>query len=165
MDDVHQAQHTRNTKTSPSSSSHPVASITDANTSGETLSTDLEDANTNFVASLFGNLNSTSVIGNSSFSDGDISVRPHFKSKHYVWHCMIDGPAVEFPLKSASLIDNGAHMVLIRPELVIKLGLCIYTLPNREIVDVAISTSCKKEISLSTFVKLRVTSVDGQWTS
>ncbi|KAF8800955.1 hypothetical protein BYT27DRAFT_7262510 [Phlegmacium glaucopus] len=165
MDDVCCAQRTRNTNKSSSSSLCPIAAITELNSSVDPLSTDISDPNTNFFASMFRNLNGTSVIGNSSFSDGDISVHPHFKSKHYVWKCMIDGPAVDLPLKTFSLIDNGSHMVLIHPELVAKLNLPIFTLPNPKLIDIAISTSHKKQISLSTFVKLSATSLYGQWTS
>lgn len=75
------------------------------------------------------------------------------KFKHYVWNCMIEGLAVEFPINISTLIDNGAHMVLIQPELVAKLKLCIFQLCKPEIVNVAISTTTKK-ITLSSYVKI-----------
>ena len=75
------------------------------------------------------------------------------KFKHYVWNCMIEGLAVEFPINISTLIDNGAQMVLIQPELVAKLKLCIFQLCKPEIVNVAISTTTKK-ITLSSYVKI-----------
>ena len=79
----------------------------------------------NFVAStMYGPLAPSAVIGNGSFSsESDNSVRQPLKSKHYVWKCKIDSPADDFPLTISTLIDNGAHMVLIRPETVQKLAL------------------------------------------
>jgi hypothetical protein len=108
----------------------------------------------------------SSVIGNGSFSsEEDSSVCQPFKSKHYVWKCMINGPLDEFPVKISSLIDNGAHMILICPETVNKLGLTPIPLPEPEIVDVAISSSSSTKKTLSHFVKFKTTSLDGQWTS
>lgn len=98
-------------------------------------------------------------------SEGVSSVRQPFKFKHYVWNCTTDAPADEFPIKLSSLIDNGAHMVLIRPETVKKLGLPSYPLPQPETVDVAISSSTTTKKTLSHFVKFKATSLDGLWTS
>jgi hypothetical protein len=139
-----------------STSTPSTSSITDANSSD----------NSNFVASMFGPLASAAVIGNGSFSsEGDISVSQPFKSKHYVWRCSIDGPADEFPLKISTLIDNGAHMVLIRPETVTQLGLETFPLPEPELIDVAISSSTSTQKTLSHYVKFKATSLDGLWTS
>ena len=166
IDDVHRAQHTRNPGTTINTNSQAIASIAEINDStNDTSSTLMDETDTNFVASMFGTMNTTSVIGDGSFSDGEVSVHPHIKSKHYVWNCLIEGPAVEFPIKISTLIDNGAHMVLICPELVAKLNLCIFLLHKPEVVDVAISTTTKKEITLSSYIKICATSLDGQWTS
>ena len=105
------------------------------------------------------------MIGNGSFSDRDTSVSPPFKSLHFVWKCTVDSPLVDFPLKLATLIDNGAHMVLIRPETCSQLGLELFPLPKPELIDIAISSSTSVPKTLSHFVKIKVTSLDGQWTS
>ena len=119
-----------------------------------------------FIASIFGPLSQTSVIGNGSFSDADTSVSQPTKSKHYVWKCTIDSPAVEFPLRTKTLIDNGAHIVLIRPDLVVQLNLQIHSLQTPELVDVALNSPTKKtQMTLTHFVKFRLTSLDGKWTS
>ena len=115
---------------------------------------------------MFGPLSSAAVIGDGSFSsENDTSVRQPFKSKHYVWKCSIDGPADEFPLKISTLVDNGAHMVLIRPEIVQKLGLPSFKLPHPEIIDVAVSSSTSTKKTLTHYVKFKATSLDGLWTS
>ena len=115
---------------------------------------------------MFGPLATSAVIGNGSFSsEGNSSVCQPFKSKHYVWKCSINAPADEFPIKVSTLIDNGAHMVLIRPETVKQLGLPSFPLPHPEEVDVAISSSSSTKKVLSHFVKFKATSRDGLWTS
>lgn len=116
------------------------------------------------VYATFGPTAASSVLGNGSFSEGDITVSlPPLKSKHFIWKCNIDGgPTVDFPLAAHTLIDNGAHIVLIRPQLVEKLGLAVFPLDEPEEVDVAIDSSCKtkeKQI-LSSYVILRVSSLD-----
>jgi hypothetical protein len=145
------------TSSATSSSSNPsTSSIVEANSSEES----------NFVASMFGPLAASAVIGNGSFSsEGDSSVCQPFKSKHFVWKCTVNGPADEFPIKISTLIDNGAHMVLIRPETVKQLGLSSFPLPRPEEVDVAISSSTSSKRILSHFVKFKATSLDGLWTS
>ena len=99
-----------------------------------------------FIAAVFPSL-SSSAVGDGSFSDGSdssfapVSPPPPLKSKHFIWNCTLTGPAVTFPINKPSLIDNGCHMVLIRPDLVEELGLPILALENPENVNVAISFS------------------------
>ena len=99
-----------------------------ASTSAHIMDTD-SSTDSDFIASIFGPLSQTSVLGNGSFSESDASVSIPKKSKHYIWKCANDGPAVEFPVKTMSLIDNRAHIVLICPDLVTKLGLHLSLLP------------------------------------
>ena len=63
-----------------------------------------------------------------------------------------------------ALIDNGAHLILIRPELVNWLGLKKHDLPEPELVDVAFNSQQKKT-KLYQYVKLSLTSLDSSWTS
>ena len=61
-----------------------------------------------------------------SEEDADISKRDvsaPLKSKHLIWHCHIHSLIDDFPVKTCALIDNGAHIVLICPELVQQLRL------------------------------------------
>ena len=130
--------------------------------------TSLDSTNENAVYALFGPTASSSVLGNGSFSDGDASVSPpSLRSKHYIWKCKTDGPAVEFPVTVSALIDNGAHLVLIRPQLVAQLGLALHQLKEPELVDVAIDSSNKKKEpkQLTHYVRLCVSSLDNSFVS
>ena len=135
--DAQRAKAAQNSKGSSSSQINTVAAITEPGPSHEG-----ED----FCAAVFPNL-SSGLIGEGNFSDNSdtsfssVSTPPHIKSKHFIWNCTLTGPAVTFPVTKSSLIDNGCHMVLIRPDIVDLLGLEIFTLDQPELVDVAISFS------------------------
>jgi hypothetical protein len=164
LKDIRESKKSSGKPIASTGSSFSTASSTPTSSIIELSSGSSDDSN--FIASMFGPLSSSAVIGNGSFSsEGDSSVRQPFKAKHYVWKCTIDGPADEFPIKFSTLIDNGAHMVLIRPETVAQLGLEIFTLPQPEIIDVAISSSASTKKTLSQYVKFKATSLDGLWTS
>ena len=71
-------------------------------------------------------LPSTSMLDSDSEEDADISKRDvsaPMKSKHLIWNCQVHGLKHDFPVKTHALIDNGAHLVLICPELVAELEL------------------------------------------
>ena len=87
------------------------------------------------------------------------------KSKHLVWSCQIHSLTDDFPVKTRTLIDNGAHVVLIRPKLVEKLGLKKRRLRTPEIVDVALHNGQNSRSELLDYVKLSLTSLDAIWTS
>ena len=162
--DAQRAKAAHNSKGS-SSQSNTIAAVTDAGPSNEA-----ED----FCAAVFPNL-SSGVIGDNSFSDNSdgsfssVSHPPHIKSKHFIWNCSLTGPSVTFPVTKPSLIDNGCHMVLIRPDTVEELGLETFSLKQPELVDVAISFSKsgiqRKKRSLVNYVKLRPSSPDSVFQS
>ena len=107
-------------------------------------------------------------LGNGTDSGGSDSMSDiaPLKCKHFVWNCLIDGPLTESPLKVSSLVDNGCHLVLIRPDIVEKLGLPILHLETPEPVDVAIKNRKEKEkMILEDFVLLKATSTDQKWHS
>jgi len=63
-------------------------------------------------------------------------------------------------------MDNGAHLVLICPDLAAQLGLKVFCLHVPEIINVSLKNSNTKIKShLSKYVKLSFTSLDCQWTS
>jgi len=106
----------------------------------------------------------TAVLGNGSFSEDDVS--PPLRAKHFVVKFKIYGPRLDFALTFSTLVDNGAHIVLIRPDVVDELGLTRHLLEEPELVDVAIDDGQKKtKKALTEYVKLSVTSVDNAWTS
>ena len=135
------------TSAMPSTSSMSTSSIVELNTSDDL----------NFVASIYGPLTTSAVIGNESVSsEGDVSVCWLSKMKHYVWKCTIDGLIDDFPVKISAPIDNSMHMVLIQPETVKQLGLPTFPLLNPEEVDVAISSAQSTRKTLSHFVKFKL---------
>ena len=152
--DAQRAKAARAAKPASSSNINNVASILDApaNQSGD------------FIAAVFPSL-SLAVVGDGSFSEesnassASVSKDPPLKSKHFIWNCSLTGPSVTFPVTKPSLIDNGCHMVLIRPDVVEELGPPIFALKEPETVDVAISFSkasvTRKKHSLVHYVKIR----------
>jgi hypothetical protein len=62
----------------------------------------------------------SAVLGNGTDSgeSDNVSDLAPLKCKHFTWKCLVDGPRTEFPLKVASLVNNGCHLVLIRPDIV-----------------------------------------------
>jgi len=105
-----------------------------------------------------------------SDSDEDWDVSCHevscapLHSEHLIWNCQINSLMDDFLVKTRTLIDNSAHLVLICPELVDHLGLKKYCLKTLELVDVAIRKE-KKKTELHYYVKLSLSSLDSTWTS
>ena len=89
--------------------------ITNANTS--------QNQTKDFIAAVFPSLLS-SAVGDGSFLEGSdnsfasVSESPHIKSKHFIWDCLLTGPKVDFPVTKPALINNGCHIILIRPDIV-----------------------------------------------
>ena len=76
--------------------------------------------------------------GSDTESDPSTSVSP-ISVPHYTWNATIHGRD-EFPTPITCLLDNGAHLVLIRPETVADLGLNIRKLHTPQSVTVAINS-------------------------
>jgi hypothetical protein len=93
----------------------PIAAITENKTETTSPATDL-------VAAVFPQ--SMAVTANKSMSDGSdaslasVNATPPLKGKHFVWTCQLTNTADHVSLKAKVLIDSGAHMVLIRPDVV-----------------------------------------------
>jgi len=104
-----------------------------------------------------------------SDEDADVShrdVSAPIRVKHLFWNCQIHGLINDFPVKTKALLDNGAHLVLICPELVAELGLKMYRLWVPEIIDVALKNSdAKQKCELFDYIKISFTSLDSIWTS
>jgi len=98
-------------KPAPSGKGKAVAAITAEDMT--TVSDDKED----FVAVVM----PSAILGNGSFSESDVS--PPISSKHFVAKFQIFADHLDFPLTYSSLVDNGAHIVLIHPEVANKLRL------------------------------------------
>jgi len=85
-------------------------------------------------------------------------------SKHLIWNCQIHSQTDDFPVKMRALLDNGAHLVLIQPDLVDRLGLKQYRLHVPEVINVTFSKE-KNKTELYFYVKLSLSSLDCTWTS
>ena len=103
-----------------------------------------------------------------SDEDWDVShceVSPQIRSEHLIWNCQIHGLIDDFPVRTRALIDNGAHLILIRPELIEQLGLKTYKLNKPEFVDVTFNNQKRSKTKLYNYVKLSLISLDCTWTS
>ena len=82
---------------------------------------------------------------------------------HYIWHANVHGKS-EFPTPVNCLLDNGAHLVLIRPETVADLGLHVRNLHKPESATVAINSQ-RHTFHLADYVVLSLSSLNNTWTS
>ena len=82
---------------------------------------------------------------------------------HYIWHANVHGVS-EFPTPVDCLLDNGAHLVLIRPETVADLGLKIRKLHKPQLATVAIKSK-RHTFHLFDYVHLTLSSLNNAWTS
>ena len=130
------ALHTKATKST--SWAPPIASITEL-PSNTPAAPDL-------VAALFPQ--STSLANEYNISDtpdtslSSVSAVPPLKGKHFTWDCSLTHDTGHIQMKVRALIDSGAHLVLIWPDIVTCLQLPKLLLPHPEQVSVAISKNC-----------------------
>ena len=82
---------------------------------------------------------------------------------HYTWFANIHGKH-EFPTPIQCLLDNGAHLVLIRPETVVDLGLKVRKLHTPQLASVAINSQ-RHTFELSDYVVISPSSLNNAWTS
>ncbi|KAJ7323284.1 hypothetical protein DFH08DRAFT_817852 [Mycena albidolilacea] len=98
-----------------------------------------------------------------SESDPDGYVLPPLTVPHLYVDVTLSGPSIsEFPIPVRSLLDIGCHSIVISDKLVTKLGLRQYPLPVEEDNLSSLSDS---PLSCQEYVKLKVSSGDGNWTS
>ena len=98
-----------------------------------------------------------------SDTESDQSTVSPISVPHYIWHANVHGKS-EFPTPIKCLLDNGAHLVLIRPETVADLGLHIRKLPKPESATVAINSQ-QHTFFLADYVILSLSSLNNAWTS
>ena len=74
--------------------------------------------------------NSLGKYASDSDEDWDVLYRevssPLLRSQHLIWDCQTHSLTNDFLVKMRALIDNSAHLALIHPELVERLGLKKY---------------------------------------
>jgi hypothetical protein len=108
-------------------------------------------------------------LGNGSVSSeendfiGAVSNVAPFTVDHLQWEANVFG-GNEFPTRITCLLDNGAHLVLIRPETVADLALPIRKLT--EPISVTLALEGKKTVNIfHDYVHLELSSVNNEWTS
>jgi hypothetical protein len=98
-----------------------------------------------------------------SDSDHDGYALPHLTVPHLYANVTLSGLSVsEFPVPVRSLLDIGCPSIVISGQLVKQLGLQRLPLPTEESNLSSLSDS---PLSCREYVKLKVSSADGNWTS
>jgi len=108
-------------------------------------------------------------LGNGSVSSeendfiGAVSDIAPLTVNHLQWNANVFGEN-EFPTRITCLLDNGAHLVLIRPETVADLALPIRKLT--EPISITLALEGKKTVNVfHDYVHLQLSSVNNEWTS
>jgi hypothetical protein len=103
-------------------------------------------------------LSDESDLSGSTENVSPISV-PHLIWKGQIWNS--DDVQVSYDC----LLDDGAHLVLIRPETVADLGLPVHRLHEHECVTLALNNSPESVTELWNYVFLSVSSLNNTWSS
>ncbi|KAH9015035.1 hypothetical protein EDB83DRAFT_2529122 [Lactarius deliciosus] len=142
--------------TKPSTRPTPIASITETSmTNGADL-----------VAAVFpmsSAVASDSSTEHSETSLASVRVPPPLKERHLTWLCELTNPIDHLWVNTHALIDSGAHMVLIRPDLVDRLKLPKLLLERPERIAVAIDATTPPHITH--YVILQPASIDKKFMS
>ena len=108
-------------------------------------------------------LDSTALRTRDSDTESSNSTVSPISVPHYIWHANVHGVS-ELPTPVDCLLDNGAHLVLIRPETVADLGLKIQKLHKPQLATVAIKSK-RHTFHLFDYVHLTLSSLNNTWTS
>jgi len=100
--------------------------------------------------------------GSDTSEDNRVSIAP-LTVDHLKWDANVFG-SNEFPTRISCLLDNGAHLVLIRPETVADLALPIRKLSEPLSATLAIGGE-KIVTSFHNYVHLQLNSVNNEWAS
>ncbi|KAJ3858825.1 hypothetical protein EV359DRAFT_51738, partial [Lentinula novae-zelandiae] len=139
----------------PNQDGHKKARIT---TTIATIGTEDDD---DVVASI----TPSAVLGSGTDSEEEVSAP--FRVPHLRWKCHVSGPKAQFPVIVNSLIDNGAHLALIHPELADRLGYPRLRLSQPEKVSAAFQNGggASTVPALTEYINLKVSSTDGIFVS
>jgi hypothetical protein len=98
-----------------------------------------------------------------SDTESDPSTVSPISVPHYVWRANVYGNH-DFPIPIDCLLDNGAHLVLIRPETVADLCLPIRKLVKPQCATLAINSQ-PQTFLLYDYITLSLSSINNAWTS
>ena len=93
-----------------------------------------------------------------------VSAVPPLEEKHLTWDCTLTNNSDHLWIKVRALIDSGAHLVLIRPDIVTRLHLPILPLPHAEKVSVAIGNEQATQ-TITNYVLIQPTAPIGGFSS
>ncbi len=133
----------------------PIAAAVPANKSGVLNATNADGTDTDANLSV----------------DSDIVSKPSpvpFAVPHLLWRCTVDNcdpGALEPRTNVTALVDDGAHLVLICPQLVDHLHLKCHLLPEPIEIGIAISDSPSPACKLTEWVKLKPHDISAAWSS
>ncbi|KAF8885403.1 hypothetical protein CPB84DRAFT_1685520 [Gymnopilus junonius] len=105
----------------------------------------------------------SAALGNGSESEDDVSSPFHIR--HLLLKFKVLARHLDFALTFASLLDCGAHLVLMNPETADELQLERFALKKPELVNVTISKDKTEKMSLLQYVKFSITTLDNAWSS
>lgn len=143
--------------------SHKQGVATSSKTVGAiTLSSHVGEID-NDASSHVGAVMLSAVLGAGSESEDDVSAP--MTVQHLLWRCSILGPAVDTPTIVKSMLDCGAHIVLIDAALVKHLGLCRFHLHKPLPILVALNNSTCSDSHLYEYVKIAPFTPDSSYVS
>ena len=142
-------------------SSAPSAFVEEVSGDSSTQRTNVVTQNTS-IAAMLPSSGSFALGTGSSDTESQSTVSP-ISSPHYLWRAHAYGTA-DFPLTIDCLLDNVAHLVLIRPETVADLGLPVRKLKVPQCATLAIN-SVRQTFLLYDYVVVSLSSLNNAWTS
>ncbi|EMD34478.1 hypothetical protein CERSUDRAFT_97734 [Gelatoporia subvermispora B] len=108
----------------------------------------------------------TAAVLPSSVLEGPDTDKYVFTIPNMFWHCLVDGPLVNTPLRIRALVDDGSHIVMISQELVKQLGLRVRTRPTPLPSRRAMEAGGSGEVTYhQEYVRLRLKSLDSRFFS
>jgi len=127
-----------------------------------TLSSQIEDSD-NVDPSVVGAIMPSAILGAGLESEEDVSAP--LTVKHLHWTCSLVGPSVDELFTVDSMLDCGAHVVLISETLVHHLGLCRFRLHKPLPISVALNNTMSSDSHLYEYVKIMLFSPDSAYVS
>src|SRR6266404_1846620 len=90
-----------------------------------------------------------------------------FKRDHFFWNCTLNTKSDHQLITIRALLNSGAHMTLIRPDIISRAHLHAIPLPQHESIELAVDSKSEKTItiSLTHYVLLTPRSIDSIFTS
>lgn len=118
----------------------------------------------NTVAAVINGNDSDIVNWATSSEDDEDAYVSDYRASHLHLKCLVHGSSHRTIVVN-TFLDNGAYIVLIHPNLVRQLKLKIRKLPKPETFGAALHSSHSQKTCATEFVYLRISTMNGTWTS